>query len=98
MSRRGNELRVWELEGGLSSAASKRRFGASSVVVRPENERWREDALSMALASTSTTPGTVNVVNDVDAVKGWVGFDEEVVVVLKESGEGVRALMVYDFT
>jgi hypothetical protein len=28
----------------------------------------------------------------------WVGLDEEVVIVLKESGNGAKALVVYDFT
>ena len=30
--------------------------------------------------------------------KRWVGFDDEMVIVLKESGRGTQALMVYDFT
>lgn len=35
---------------------------------------------------------------EVEARKQWVGFDDEVVIVLKESGKGTQALMVYDFT
>ena len=30
--------------------------------------------------------------------KRWVGFDDEMVIVLKDSGQGTQALMVYDFT
>ena len=33
-----------------------------------------------------------------DTRKQWVGFDDEVVIVLQESGRGTQALMVYDFT
>jgi len=35
---------------------------------------------------------------DGEASKRWVGFDEEMVIVLKESGRGTQALMIYDFT
>ena len=30
--------------------------------------------------------------------RGWIGFDEENVVVLKEQSHGRQALVVYDFT
>jgi hypothetical protein len=30
--------------------------------------------------------------------RGWIGFDEENVVVLKEQSQGRQALVVYDFT
>jgi len=29
---------------------------------------------------------------------GWVGFDEQTVVVLREKSEGSQALVVYDFS
>lgn len=35
---------------------------------------------------------------EIEASKRWVGFDDEMVIVLKESGRGTQALMVYDFT
>jgi hypothetical protein len=35
---------------------------------------------------------------EIEARKQWVGFDDEVVIVLKESEGGTQALMVYDFT
>ena len=35
---------------------------------------------------------------EIEASKRWVGFDDEMVIVLKESGKGTQALMVYDFT
>lgn len=75
VSTRGNELRVWELEGG----ASQKRATERSVLVRTEGGGWGEGE------------------GEVGARKRWVGFDEEVVVVLKETG-GAQALMIYDFT
>jgi len=35
---------------------------------------------------------------EIEARKQWVGFDDEMVIVLKESGRGTQALMIYDFT
>jgi hypothetical protein len=33
-----------------------------------------------------------------DSRRNWVGFDDEMVIVLKESRGGSESLMVYDFT
>jgi hypothetical protein len=33
-----------------------------------------------------------------DDRRNWVGFDEEMVIVLKEAPNGRESLMVYDFT
>jgi hypothetical protein len=103
VSTRGNELRVWELEGGFGSASRKRLLSRPtgkgplerSVRVRPEargTDHEPED-------SASTIGRDVNgFKEEVEARKQWVGFDDEVVIVLKESGRGTQALMVYDFT
>lgn len=37
-------------------------------------------------------------IDELEAKKRWVGFDDEMVIVLKESGRGSQALMIYDFT
>lgn len=90
VSTRGNELRVWELEGGVSSAAKRRRLGGGeiSVIVRPEKGLVGKDGNRIADGE-----------GDGDGKSsGWVGFDDEVVIVLKESGEGAQDLVVYDFT
>lgn len=72
VSARGDEIRVWELEG---------RVGGRSVEVRPrepeEVDEWRGLG---------------------EWWKSKVGFDEEMVIVLKEAGDGRESLMVYDFT
>lgn len=72
VSARGDEIRVWELEG---------KVGGKSVEVRPretdEVDEWRGLG---------------------EWWKKKVGFDEEMVIVLKEAGDGRESLMVYDFT
>ncbi|KAI9815745.1 MAG: hypothetical protein M1827_002141 [Pycnora praestabilis] len=106
VSSRGDEMRIWELEGGLSSASSRRRLatGEISVQVRPEkpgNVDEAEVAMETDLGSRAHTgfgstlwPQT----DEVTITRGWIGFDDEKVVVLKEKGHGSQALVVYDFT
>lgn len=90
VSCRGEEIRVWELEG---------RTSGRSIEVRPT-------------AKTATTTTTTTTGHDTasegplrehlnaqwDDRRNWVGFDEEMVIVLKESREGRESLLVYDFT
>lgn len=66
VSTRGNEIRLWELEG---------RVGGSSVAVQQRS-----------------------VTEDMEERRSRVGFDEEMVIVLKEAQDGRDRLMVYDFT
>jgi hypothetical protein len=102
VSRLGDELRVWDLEGGMSTSANKRRSraGELSVRVQPakgsdlpsdptDEEPWDEIGLRHALDQGF---------DDVTVSRGWVGFDENSVIVLKEKSEGSQALVVYDFT
>ncbi|KAK0118460.1 hypothetical protein ONS95_012745 [Cadophora gregata] len=110
VSTRGNELRVWELEGGLGASSSSsepnaglrkqgRRSGVEkSVVVRPTPRKDDKDNLDYdSLRRGSLDLGTED---EMEGCRRWVGFDEEVVIVLKEGGGGIgrQALMVYDFT
>jgi len=106
VSALGNELRVWELEGGLSSSASRKRArtGEASVQIRPESELVSRtsklegavglnvaDAIRSELALRQDHGGT-------NVTKGWVAFDEEKVVLLREKMQGPQALVVYDFS
>lgn len=111
VSTRGNELRVWELEGGFESASRKRlvsRAGLGkglglkkSVRIRPEartGDRGEVDGgVEEGGLGGGEMGGSVSA-DEIEARKQWVGFDDEVVIVLKESGRGIQALMVYDFT
>ncbi|KAI9776999.1 MAG: hypothetical protein M1839_009143 [Geoglossum umbratile] len=106
VSSYGEDLRVWELEGGMSSTASKRRLaaGGKSVQVRPE-KKTDAGILGADLLSTAISIGdgglgcALEGWNDgVALTKGLVGFDDEKVVVLREKKPGSRELVVYDFT
>jgi len=102
VSSRGDELRVWELEGG----PSRRRLtaGEASVQLRPEKrDRAGEQDVQNILragAEHGTGRGLALEHNaaEVAVTRGWVGFDEEKVVVLREKGQGTQALVIYDFT
>ncbi|TLS22158.1 uncharacterized protein PpBr36_09962 [Pyricularia pennisetigena] len=81
VSQRGDEMRVWELEGG----ARQRRVGDHrSIEIRPtkKDDGGADDGVDAAWEER----------------RDWVGFDDEMVIVLKERLGGDDSLMVYDFT
>ncbi|KAH6665147.1 hypothetical protein B0J14DRAFT_492646 [Halenospora varia] len=96
VSTRGNELRVWELEGGFASSSSSTPSKARKVN-RRERELLNGERSVVVKHSAVETVGD-GFENAIGARKRWVGFDDEVVIVLKESEGGTQALMVYDFT
>lgn len=82
VSSRGEEMRVWELEGRLAGMGS-----SQSVEIKP--------------GSTTATQGGLDgnrIGYDWEERRSWVGFDDEMVIVLKERKGGSESLMVYDFT
>ena len=98
----GNELRVWELEGGVSSNTSRRRIaaGEASVRVRPERtSETKAETMSRNHIGGFTEPkgSGEQAFDDLTVSHGWVTFDEEKVVVLREKLLGAQALVVYDF-
>ena len=105
VSKHGNELRVWELEGGMLSHPIRRRVAAreASIQVRPGKEQ-RRTAADRGFGwydQSSSTKHAIEVgykPEDLASTKGWVAFNEETVVVLHEQQEGSQALVVYDFT
>ena len=96
MSMRG-ELRVWELEGGVG-----KRRGVESGSVGSVRVAGKEEGSS----GSKTDASRGGQGEDKDEAEGegegekkrWVGFDDEMVIVLKDSGRGMQALVVYDFT
>ncbi|KAK6070780.1 F-box protein dre-1 [Seiridium cupressi] len=80
VSCRGEEIRVWELEG---------RAEGRSIEVRPTAPSSQEEG----------GDGNESLQTNIafDERRNWVGFDDEMVIVLKES-KGTESLMVYDFT
>jgi hypothetical protein len=83
VSFRGDEIRVWELEG---------RVGGSSVEVKPTSGIFEQPT------STQRSHPQSTAATEWEDRRNWVGFDDEMVIVLKESKEGKESLMVYDFT
>jgi hypothetical protein len=113
ISKRGDELRVWELEGGFGSLAARKRLavGDLSVRVQPEIAKINTSDATQAGLDLVNRPSTNNEstgklpTDDTDSdldeltlIRGWIAFDEENVVVLKEQSQGRQALVVYDFT
>ena len=101
----GNELRVWELEGGMSSSTSRRRAaaGEASVQVRSERKSFpsetKRESTSKARIGAAASPGLMRerTFDDSTITQGWIAFDEEKVVLLREKMQGPLALVVYDF-
>jgi hypothetical protein len=114
VSKRGDELRVWELEGGFGSLSARKRLAVGDLSVRIQPESKKADNPDTAQAGLdlinnekSVDLDTSNILSQDDAeidadeltlTRGWIGFDEENVVVLKEQSQGRQALVVYDFT
>lgn len=114
VSTRGDELRVWELEGGFGSKASRKRLatGDLSVKIQPEpkaslaaskSSQSGLGVLTDAIAARGAGLGLalehkLDEPTDLTLTRGWIGFDDENVVVLKEKSHGRQALVVYDFT
>ncbi|KAI1778846.1 hypothetical protein F4818DRAFT_230759 [Hypoxylon cercidicola] len=87
VSCRGEEIRVWELEG---------RAHGRSIEVRPTSKPVTDDEdEGTELAEHVSRSNTAAA--QWDDKRNWVGFDDEMVIVLKES-KGRESLMVYDFT
>lgn len=94
VSSRGDEMRVWELEGrpdGVRSRSVEIRaaVGGKSASFGGSGE---EDE------GSSTVKQAGDDVDQWEERRNWVGFDNEMVIVLKEDRGGRESLLVYDFT
>lgn len=109
VSTRGDELRVWELEGGFASASARRRLAAGelSVQLRPEKATLpveKEEAVPTAITRATGIGRGLGMalenrgIDETSMTRGFVGFDDDKVVVLRERHCGNQALVVYDFT
>ncbi|KAL6707063.1 hypothetical protein ACN47E_004815 [Coniothyrium glycines] len=100
VSRLGDELRVWDLEGGMSSVANRKRSRTGELSVRVQPSRTEDE--SVQAETTSTSDGLRFALDqrfdDSTISRGWVGFDDQNVIVLREKSEGSQALVIYDFT
>jgi hypothetical protein len=102
VSRLGDELRVWDLEGGISSSATRNRSLNGELSVRVQPAKAAEDSEEMIDDEVKKRFGLRFALDqgfdDSTISRGWVGFDEQNVIVLREKSEGSQALVVYDFT
>lgn len=102
VSRLGDELRVWDLEGGTASLANRRRFRNGELSVRVQPSKAGDETLEGQDVENERTVGLRYALDqtfdDSSVNHGWVGFDEQNVIVLREKREGSQALVVYDFT
>ncbi|KAK1765080.1 hypothetical protein QBC33DRAFT_561364 [Phialemonium atrogriseum] len=106
VSSRGEEMRVWELEGGRSAAGSGGGGGGDggvgagrSVEIRPGGGGYQSSSpLTRADDGGGEAGDGYGYGYGWDERRNWVGFDDEMVIVLKERKGGGESLMVYDFT
>ena len=100
VSKLGNELRVWELERGISSSTARRRAATGEVSVQVRSKRRsfsnQPDTGKPLTAATITVPEKGS--EEVHVAQGWVAFDEEKVVLLREKMQGAQDVVVYDFS
>ncbi|KAG8526335.1 uncharacterized protein KY384_000328 [Bacidia gigantensis] len=83
VSTRGNDLRVWELEG-RGSCNMRTRLPDTKGGIRVQSEV--NDSLQPEPADSRY-----------ETSKGWIAFDDEKVVLLREKSHGAQAVVTYDF-
>jgi len=88
VSSRGEEMRVWELEGRSNGVGSR------SIEIKPGQASHK----SNPVPTSGLAVDDQDLEYDWDERRNWVGFDDEMVIVLKEKRGGGESLMVYDFT
>lgn len=105
VSRNGNDLRVWELESGLCHGDSNGRAadGGKSIRIRSERKVSQsrgctDDLNSKAERKAPHTPIQGSDVEEFSYENGWVAFDDEKVLLLKQEGQGAQMVVVYDFS
>lgn len=103
VSRLGDELRVWDLEGGMASSALRKRSRNGELSVRIQPSRVVDEEDDAQEEDSSGRRHGLRVAldqgfDDSTVSRGWVGFDEQNVIVLREKSEGSQALVVYDFS
>lgn len=86
----GDDLRVWNLEGG-SSLSRSQPIGQNSIRIQQRNKSGR-DKLKVGIEDFRSCGFTER------AISGWLTFDEEKVVLLQGRVDGPQALVTYDFT
>ena len=103
VSIKGEEIRVWELEGrGIENDdRNHMKVGTSSVQVRPEPEV--EHLQNSKLNGNTKEPSTgadkeqLQWLENTDIPSAWIDFDEENVIIQKGNIKGSQMLAIYNF-
>jgi hypothetical protein len=102
VSRLGDELRVWDLEGGITSLTNQRRSRNGDMSVRIQASKCSDDVDDTEDDTLQHTTGLrfalTQSFDDSTVSRGWAGFDEQNIIVLREKHQGCQSLAVYDFT
>jgi hypothetical protein len=102
VSRLGDELRVWDLEGGITSLTNQRRSRNGDMSVRIQASKCSHDVDDTEDDTLQHTTGLrfalTQSFDDSTVSRGWAGFDEQNIIVLREKHQGCQSLAVYDFT
>ncbi|USP80548.1 uncharacterized protein yc1106_07822 [Curvularia clavata] len=100
VSRIGDELRVWDLEGSMKSSVNRQRSrnGELSVRIQPSKVGEADTLRDTSGQQIGLRLALDQGFDDSSVSRGWVGFDEQNVVVLREKSEGSQSLVIYDFT
>lgn len=99
-----NDIRVWELEGTTLASSSRSRLSSDDVSVQlsPEKRPATPDRLGILSDALAERGDGLGLATGRDAnrsiTRGWVGFDEENLVILREQSHGAQALTIYGFS
>ena len=99
-------MRIWELENMVSTSTSTpypKYFSPSrNVLIRPEKgadgvQDLKSVSGAMRDRGTGLGLASKEINNELASSRGWIGFDDEQVVVLRERDRGKQMLAIYDF-
>ena len=104
VSIKGEDIRVWELEGRGYHTDNKSSVKTDTLSVRvrpePKAERVQELRLKKGLQESLFGLDTkeLGYFENIDAPNSWIDFDDENVIIQKETFKGSQMLAIYDFT
>ncbi|KAF1990134.1 hypothetical protein K402DRAFT_451702 [Aulographum hederae CBS 113979] len=96
VSKRGGELRIWDLEGGFTSSAAREGFAHRDLSVQVRLDKRGSETVQQV--GSGLVYALSQKSEELDVTKNWIGFDDENVIVLREKSQGSQALVVYDFS
>ncbi|KAJ5794458.1 hypothetical protein N7457_001057 [Penicillium paradoxum] len=96
VSSRGDEIRIWELEMALSSLGNRKTLkDENSVQLNPGNKQAGELDQGLVPDTICCNP---SIRQEMSRMPGYIGFDDERVLLLREKIGGMQLLECYDFT